>query len=111
MKITNDKFLREKENKIKFLLSQKEISYLNAFNFLYKHYSLKNLTGKAPILHVFEAIYVKKINLPALKLAIYCNVSRSTLFAYRNIIIKDFNVCLSANLFNQEVASTKGDNI
>ena len=111
MKITNEKVLREKENKIKLLISREEINYVCAFNFLHKHYYLKSLTGKTPILPVFEAIYVKKINLPAWKLAIYCNVSRSTLFAYRNIIIKDFNVCLSANLFNQEVASTKGDNI
>ena len=62
---TNEKFLRNKENRIKLLLTNREISFLHAFNFLYNYYSFNNFAGKTPIFSVFEAIYIKNIKLPA----------------------------------------------
>lgn len=110
MNFTNEKFLREKENRIKLLISHKEIQYIKAFTFLHKHYALKNLSGKAPMLSVFEAIYIKNLNLPAWQLAIYCNLSRTTLFNYRNAIVKDFYICLTENLINNKTNFTKENN-
>ncbi len=110
MNNADERFLRDKENRIKLLLSNGEISFINAFNFLHKYYSLSNAVGKTPILPVFEAIYIKNIELPAWRLANYCNISRSTLFNYRNAIINDFNACLSENIINDEIAVTKEEN-
>lgn len=107
MNNVDENLLRNKENKIKLLLSRGEISFINAFNFLYKYYSLNETVGKAPVFPVFEAIYIKNIDLPAWSLANYCNISRSTLFNYRNDIINDFNICLSENIINNVIAPTK----
>ncbi|MBQ8426901.1 MAG: hypothetical protein IJX16_03980 [Clostridia bacterium] len=107
MKITNEKLLKEKENKIKILISHRERPFVETFEFLYKYYTLKHLTGKAPIIFVFEAIYVKNLIMPAWKLANYCNLSRTTLFNYRNEIINNFYTCLEQNVLYAETAITK----
>ncbi len=109
MEITNEKFLREKENRIKLSISHGEIHFVATFNFLHKYYTLNTLTGKTPILSVFDAIYVENLDLPAWKLANYCHISRTTLFNYRNLIIKDFNICISKNLIFDEIAFTNGE--
>ena len=106
MDTANDKFLRDKENRIKLLFSSGAVPFVSTFDFLHKLYTHKNSSGKTPILPVFEAIYIKKIQLPAWKLAIYCNVSRSTLFNYRNTIVNDFNTYINENLIT-EIAYTK----
>lgn len=107
MKITSEKFLRIKENKIKAFISHGDKQFIETFEFLYKYYTLKHLTGKAPIILVFDAIYVKKLVMPAWKLANYCNLSRTTLFNYRNEIIENFDTCLEENLINSQIATTK----
>ena len=104
---TNEKFLRNKENRIKLLLTNREISFLHAFNFLYNYYSFNNFAGKTPIFSVFEAIYIKNIKLPAWQLAIQCNISRSTLFNYRNAIVNAFYMCVNENIITDKVAITK----
>ncbi len=109
MKTTNEKSLREKENRIKCLISHGETNFTETFDFLHKHYVLKNLSGKEPILTVFEAIYINNTDLPAWKLALYCNLSRTTVFNYRNTIVNDFYICLSKKLATQEIAPTKGE--
>ncbi len=109
MKITNEKYLRNKENRIKSLISLGESKTKRIFNFLYKYYLLKDLSGQTPILPVFESIYIKNLTLPAWKLAQHCNMSRTTLFNYRNKIIQDFYLCLSKNLISEEIATTKGE--
>lgn len=107
---THEKQLRDKENEIMISLIQKDDETVKTFDFLYKHYALKELSGKKPILPVFEAIYIKRLTLPAWKLANYCNMSRSTLFNYRNIIINDFSICRTKNfILLQEIATTKED--
>ena len=107
MNNADEKFLRDKENRIKLLLSRGDISFIKAFNFLYKYYSLDNVSGKTPVLSVFEAIYIKNIKLPAWRLAIYCNISRSTLFNYRNLIVSAFHMCINENIITDDVALTK----
>lgn len=102
MKSINEKFLRDKENEIKLLISRRDNQCINAFNFLHKHYVLKDLTGNKPILSVFESIYVNNVNVSAWKLAGDCNLSRSTVFNYRNIIVNDFNICLSTKFILDE---------
>lgn len=107
MRVTEEKLLREKENAIKTHINRGDVKFVNTFNFLRNHYALKNWAGKAPVLPVFEAIYIKNVHYPAWKLALYCNVSRSTLFNYRNAIINDFYLCLNENLLTEEIAITK----
>ncbi len=110
MKHAKKQCLRDKEKAIKNLLSLRESKYIEIFKFLYKYYSLINLTGKEPILPVFQAIYIEDKRLTAWKLAHHCNISRTTLFTYRNTIINDFNLCLTENFINyDEIAITKGD--
>ena len=111
MKNTHEELLREKENRIKLLISRGETKCTKAFHFLHKYYVLNNLSGKAPVLSVFEAIYVKNLNLPAWRLANSCNLSRTTLFNYRNAIVKDFYTCLTKNLINEEISITDGEKI
>ncbi len=110
MKTTDEKFLREKENRIKALISHRDSQIVETFDFLYKHYKLKYLSGKAPTIVVFNAIYIEKLTLPAWKLANYCNLSRTTLFNYRNEIVENFNICLNQNIINAETAITKEGN-
>ena len=111
MKNTHEELLREKENRIKSWISHGEIGVVKTFNFLHKYYALNDLSGKAPILSVFEAIYIKKISLPAWKLATCCNLSRTTLFNYRNAIVKDFYLCLKQELISKEISTTDGDKL
>lgn len=106
--ITKEHFLRNKENIIKARISNGDQLYVQINEFLYKYYSLQRLSGGVPLMLVFEAIYIKKLSLPAWKLANYCNISRTTLFNYRNEIVKAFNICLSKNFPISETASTKG---
>ncbi len=111
MEITNEKFLRKKENRIKSSISHGEIHFIATFNFLHKYYTLNTLAGKTPVLSVFDAIYIKNLDLPAWKLAIYCNVSRTTLFNYRNAIVKDFYICLQQKLISKEISITDGEKL
>ncbi|MBQ7339901.1 MAG: hypothetical protein IJW43_03470 [Clostridia bacterium] len=103
MSFTQEKFLRDKEEKIKSLIKEGNPRFTKIVNFLHLYYRLKNLSGKAPIFYVFEAVYIKELSLPAWKLALYCNLSRTTLFNYRNEIISDFNICLTENLINEKI--------
>ena len=107
-KATKEDFLRNKENKIKAQVSNGDQLYVQAYNFLYNYYSLKSLSSGSPVLLVFEAIYVKKLILPAWKLANHCNVSRTSLFNYRNEIVNNFNTCLTKSFSISEIAFTKG---
>ncbi len=107
-KITKEDFLRNKENKIKTLISCGDSLCVRAYKFLYNHYFLKATSNGSPILSVFEAIYIKKLSLPAWKLANYCHISRTTLFNYRNEIINNFNTCLSNSFPISEIVFTKG---
>ena len=111
MKNTHEELLREKENRIKSWISHGEMEVIKTFHFLHKYYALNNLSGKAPVLCVFEAIYIKKLNLPAWKLAICCNLSRTTLFNYRNLIVKDFYLCLTQGLISKEIYTTGGEKL
>ena len=111
MKNTNEELLRDKENRIKTLISHGEIRFIETFDFLHKYYVLNNLSGKAPVISVFEAIYIKNLNLPAWRLAICCNLSRTTLFNYRNKIINDFNKCLTENLVSEQTPTTDGEKV
>lgn len=110
MSFTKEKFLRDKEKSIKNLMESGDTDFINVFNFLHKHYHLKYFAGDTPIFYVFEAIYIKRIKLPAWKLAQYCNLSRTALFNYRNKIINDFSICLRENIINEEIALTTEEN-
>ena len=107
-KITKENFLRDKENKIKNLVSSGDDFFVKTFNFLYVYYLLKNLFTQSPILSVFIAIYIKKLKFPAWKLANYCNLSRSSLFNYRNEIVRNFESCLNERLIEKESIFTEG---
>ena len=111
MKNTHEKLLRDKENRIKTWISHGTVEATKTFNFLHSYYMLNELSGKTPIISVFEAIYIKKLNLPAWKLANKCNLSRTTLFNYRNAIVKDFYICLSQGVIFEETSTTDGDDI
>ena len=106
--VTKEHFLRNKESTIKAQISNGNQLYVQIYEFLYKYYSLQRLSGGAPLMSVFEAIYIKKLSLPAWKLANYCHISRSTLFNYRNEIVNAFNTCLEKSFPISEIASTKG---
>ncbi|MBE5734484.1 MAG: hypothetical protein E7347_05500 [Clostridiales bacterium] len=105
---TKEDFLRNKENKIISLITCGDNLYVQAYNFLYNHYFLKELSSGCSIITVFKAIYIKKLSLPAWKLANYCNISRTTLFNYRNEIVNNFNTCLSESFPLPEIVFTKG---
>ncbi len=105
---TKEDFLRNKENKLKSQIYNGEQLYIQIYNFLYNYYSLRALSSGSPIMKVFEAIYIKKLSLPAWKLANYCHISRTSLFNYRNEIVNNFNTCLSKSFPISEIAFTKG---
>ena len=107
MTFTHEEFLRNKENRIKKSIHHGESVFTQTFDFLHKYYTLKDLSGDTPILCVFEAIYIQNVNIPSWKLAIKCNLSRTTLFNYRNQIVKDFYTCIDEHLIEFEVATTK----
>ena len=107
-KITNER-LRDKENIIKKRISDGEGFYPQSFIHLYKYYLSRNLFNQSPVFSVFIAVYVDKVNMPAWKLAIKLNISRTTLFNYRNEIVKNFETYLS-NPLDSELAITKGKN-
>ena len=107
-KFTKEDFLRNKENKIKTLISCGDHLYVKAYNFLYNHYFLKALSDGSPIMSVFEAIYIDKLSLPAWKLANYCHVSRTSLFNYRNEIVNNFHTCLENSFPLPEIIFTRG---
>lgn len=107
-KVTKEEFLRDKENNIKLQISLGNEDYANAFNFLHDYYIFKSLSDCSPELAIFDAIYIKRLDMPTWKLAQYCNVSRTTLFKYRNEIIKNFNICLTKNFIDNQTAFTKG---
>lgn len=100
---TNEKFLRHKEDKIKKLISNGEKFFIETFDSLHYLYSLENRLYNTPTLSVFEAVYINNLKLPAWKLANILCLSRTTLFNYRNKIVKNFETYLE-----KEMALTKG---
>ena len=107
-KFAKEDFLRNKENKIKTLIYCGDHLYVKTYNFLYNYYFLKALSSGSPILTVFESIYMDNLSLPAWKLAIHCNVSRTSLFNYRNEIINNFYTCLENSFPLPEIVFTRG---
>ncbi len=94
---TKDISLKDKENKIKELIRHNDRVAKNVFDSIYNYFSFGQKFQKSNHLIVFNAIYVNNINGPAWKVANYCNMSRTTLFNYRNNIIKYFEICLKEN--------------
>ena len=107
-KFAKEDFLRNKENKIKTLIYCGDHLYVKTYNFLYNYYFLKALSSGSPILTVFESIYRDNLSLPAWKLAIHCNVSRTSLFNYRNEIVNNFYTCLENSFPLPEIVFTRG---
>ena len=107
-RITKEDFLRNKENKIKTLIYCGDPLYVQTYKFLYNHYFLKAISSGSPIITVFEAVYIKKLSLPAWKLANYCHVSRTSLFNYRNEIVNNLYTCLEKSFPVPEIVFTRG---
>lgn len=98
---TKDASLKEKESVIKNLIKNDNKVAQTIFYNIYHHFLLEYEMQKSNQFTVFCAIYVNDINVPAWKLANHCNVSRTTLFNYRNDIIKYFETCLDKKIYEQ----------
>ncbi len=107
---TKDRVLTAKETHIENLINSGDKRYLDAFNFVYQHYQVDYLMNKSNHFLVFKAIYIKKLKLPKWKMALYCHVSRTTLFVYRHDIIDCFYTCINENVATEEISITKGSN-
>ena len=106
--LTKDRELTKKEKRIINLLSSNDNLYIRTFNLVYNHYLIDYLMSKSNHFIVLKAIYLDKISFPKWALANYCNISRSSLFDYRNDIIDCFYTCLKGNIATEEISTTKG---
>ena len=105
---TKDRELTKKEKRIINLLHSNDNLYIKTFTLVYNHYWINYLMAKSNHFLVLKAIYLDKITFPKWALANYCNISRTTLFDYRNDIINCFDTCLKENIATEEISATKG---
>lgn len=85
--------LREKEERLKQLIKTDE-RYVLAYAMVSLYYETSYAMGKSHHYTVFKAIYADGAKKLQWKLAVDCNVARTTLFNYRNDIIKCFEICI-----------------
>ena len=105
---TKDRELSKKEKRIINLLLSNDSLYAKTFALVHNHYLINYLMAKSNHYLVLKAIYLDKINFPKWALANHCNISRTTLFDYRNDIINCFETCLKENITMEEISTTKG---
>ncbi len=105
---TKDRELTKKEKIIIDQINSNNQLYIKTFNFIYNHYFINYLMAKSNHFLVLKAVYIEKIDFPKWKLAHYCNISKTSLFDYRNDIINCFYTCLKENIAIKEISATKG---
>ena len=106
--VTKDIDLSHKEKLIIDQLDSNDYLYTQTFNFIYNHYLVNFLMSKSNHFLVLKAVYLEKIDFPKWKLANYCNISKTSLYDYRNDIINCFYTCLKENIAIKEISNTKG---
>ena len=102
-----DEKLKNKENSIINLVYSEDIYGHILFNKVREYFETDFELQKSSVLPIFNAIYIEKLNMPAWKLAIKCNVSRSCLFNYRNSIIECFLLIMKKLENEKAVAVTE----
>ncbi len=85
--------LRAREENIKRLI-ETDGRYQEAYRMVRFYYEMNYKMGKSYHSRVFRAIYEGGMEKLQWKLANECNLSRTTLFDYRNEIVKCFEICL-----------------